>query len=193
LKNLLFFSYNQNKIIEVKNLFKHNKIKILDLNQYAKVDEPIESGLEFVDNAKIKSKYGYKKFCVPCFADDSGICISALKNKPGVRSKRFFNKFKSKSELFRYIINKTRSSKNTVAYFKTSICLTIGLEQYIVFEGQISGNIASKPKGKNGFGYDPIFIPEGYSKTFAEMKNSQKNSLSHRALAINKLKNFLFN
>ena len=191
MKNLLFFSYNQNKIIEVKNLFKHNKIKILDLNQYAKVDEPIESGLEFVDNAKIKSKYGYKKFCVPCFADDSGICISALKNKPGVRSKRFFNKFKSKSELFRYIINKTRSSKNTVAYFKTSICLTIGLEQYIVFEGQISGNIASKPKGKNGFGYDPIFIPKNKKKTFGEMQPSQKYKIDHRYQAYKKIRKFL--
>ena len=191
MNTLLFFSYNQNKISEIKKLFKNNKIKILSLNDFPKVSEPNETGKFFAENAKIKSLYGFKIFKIPCFADDSGICVSALNNEPGVNSKRFLEKFKSKKQAFKYIINKTNASKNTVAIFKTSICLTTKLGQYIIFEGSVAGNISSFPKGKNGFGYDPIFIPKNFKKTFAEMKNKEKNLISHRGIAINKLINFV--
>ena len=92
---------------------------------------------------------------------------------------------------FNYIINKSSLLKNTNAFFKTSICLTLKTNHYIVFEGVIKGNISLKPKGKNGFGYDPIFIPLGHNKTFAEMTMEEKNSFSHRSIAIKKLKNFV--
>ena len=193
MKNFLFFSSNQDKIIEVKNIFKNRNIKILSLNDFPKVKIPKETGSEFVENAKLKSLYGFKKFRIPCFADDSGICISALNNKPGVHSKRFFEKFRNKKELFKYIIKKVYTSKNTSAYFTTIIFFTLKIGQYVIFEGKISGNIATTPKGRNGFGYDPLFIPIGHNKTFAEMSTKEKNTVSHRSLAINKFINFLSN
>ena len=90
-------------------------------------------------------------------------------------------------------VNKSILFKNTNAYFKTSICLTLKKNHYIVFEGVVKGNISLKPKGKNGFGYDPLFIPTGQKKTFAEMKMADKNSYSHRSIAVNKLKDFIIN
>ncbi len=193
MKNLLFFSSNQNKIIEIKKIFKIRNKKILSLNDLPIIKIPKETGREFVDNAKIKSLYGFKKFNIPCFADDSGICISALNNKPGIHSKRFFEKFQNKKELFRYIIKKVSNSKDTSAYFITIICFTIKFGQYIVFEGKTLGDISETPRGKNGFGYDPLFIPTGHNKTFAEMSTKEKNTVSHRSLAINKFINFLSN
>ena len=193
MKNLLFFSSNQNKIIEIKKIFKIRNKKILSLNDLPKIKMPKETGREFVDNAKIKSLYGFEKFNIPCFADDSGICISALNNKPGIHSKRFFEKFQNKKELFRYIIKKVSNSKDTSAYFITIICFTTKLGHYVIFEGKILGNISKTPRGKNGFGYDPLFIPTRHNKTFAEMSTKEKNTISHRSLAINKFINFLSN
>ena len=193
MKNLLFFSSNQNKIIEIKKIFKIRNKKILSLNDLPTIKMPKETGGEFVDNAKIKSLYGFKKFNIPCFADDSGICISALNNKPGIHSKRFFEKFQNKKELFKYIIKKVYISKNASAYFTTIICFTLKIGHYVIFEGKISGNIAEIPRGRNGFGYDPLFIPIGHKKTLAEMSNKEKNTISHRSLAINKFINFLSN
>ena len=193
MKNLLFFSGNQDKIIEIKKIFKNRNKKILSLNDFPKVKMPKETGREFVVNAKIKSLYGFKQFRIPCFADDSGICISALNNKPGIHSKRFFEKFQNKKELFKYIIKKVYISKNTSAYFTTIICFTLKIGQYVIFEGKILGNIAEIPRGSNGFGYDPLFIPIGHKKTLAEMGNKEKNTISHRSLAINKFINFLSN
>ena len=191
MKNLLFFSSNKNKISEVKKLFKGSGIKLYSLDDFEKIKEPKETGVTFVENAKIKSLCGYKFFKIPCFSDDSGICINALNDKPGVKSKRFFSKFLSKKNTFNYILNKTKESKNKAAYFKTSICLTLNEGEHIIFEGKINGTISNFPLGKNGFGYDPIFIPNGQNKTYGQMTQKQKNTLSHRSLAINKLLGFL--
>ena len=191
MKNLLFFSNNKNKISEVKKLFKGSGVKLYSLDDFEKIREPKETGDSFVENAKIKSVCGYKFFKMPCFADDSGICINALNDKPGVKSKRFFSKFLSKKNTFNYILNKTKESKNKAAYFKTSICLTLNEGEHIIFEGKINGTISNFPLGKNGFGYDPIFIPNGQNKTYGQMTQTQKNTLSHRSLAINKLLGFV--
>ena len=104
MKELLFFSHNQNKIEEINKIFKSNKIKVHNLNSFKKVQEPKEIGGTFSSNAKIKSAYGQKKFNMPCFADDSGFCVEALNNKPGVHSKRFLEKFSSNNDAFNYII-----------------------------------------------------------------------------------------
>jgi len=100
-------------------------------------------------------------------------------------------KFQSKKKMFTYIIKKTYSSQDTYAFFTTSICLPLKLGHYIIFEGKILGNIADSPRGQNGFGYDPLFIPKGHNKTLAEMSTNEKNTCSHRSLAINKFINFL--
>tara|TARA_Y100001970_G_scaffold288980_1_gene417958 strand:- start:2074 stop:2655 length:582 start_codon:yes stop_codon:yes gene_type:complete len=193
LKNLLFFSNNNKKILEVKKIFNCRDIKIHNLSRFVKIKEPNENGLSFAENAKIKSSFGLKNFNIPCFADDSGLCVEALKNKPGIKSKRFLDKFKTKLNAFEYIINRVIKAKNSTAFFKTAICLSIKKNHHIVFEGKIAGRISEKPRGLNGFGYDPIFIPDGYKKTFGEMGIREKNKISHRKIALDKMESFLFN
>ena len=193
MKNLLFFSNNQKKILEVESIFDHKGVKIHNLRSFKKIKEPYESGESFAENAKIKSSFGLKNFEIPCFADDSGICVEALKNEPGIKSKRFLEKFASNKNAFEHIISNVIKTKNNKAFFKTAICLSIANNHHIVFEGKINGKISIKPKGSNGFGYDPIFIPQGYEKTFAEMSIKEKNTISHRKIALMKLESFLFN
>ncbi len=193
MKNLLFFSNNNKKILEVKKIFNSRDVKIHNLSRFAKIKEPNENGLSFAENAKIKSSFGLKNFNIPCFADDSGLCVEALKNKPGIKSKRFFDKFKTKLNAFEYIINRVIKTKNNTAFFKTAICLSIKKNHHIVFEGKIAGRISEKPRGLNGFGYDPIFIPDGFKKTFGEMGIREKNKISHRKIALDKMESFLFN
>ena len=192
MKDILFFSHNQKKIVEINQIFKSNKLNILNLNSFKKIKEPKEIGNSFSSNAKIKSKYGQKLFKIPCFADDSGFCVEALKNKPGIKSKRFLQKFASKREVFEYIISKVIKNKNNRAFFVTAISLTLKTNHHIIFLGKIKGSVSLKPKGRNGFGYDPIFIPEKHFKTFGEMTQEEKNKISHRKIAITKLKSFLF-
>jgi XTP/dITP diphosphohydrolase len=192
LKDILFFSHNQKKIIEIKQIFKDSKIKIYDLNSFKKIKEPKETGATFSSNAKIKSNYGQQLFDMPCFADDSGFCVEALKNNPGVKSKRFLEKFSNNKKAFEYIISNVVKKRNNKAFFVTAISLTLKENHHITFLGKISGTVSLKPKGMNGFGYDPIFIPENNIKTFAEMNLEEKNVISHRKIAITKLKSFLF-
>ena len=192
MKDILFFSHNQKKIVEVKQIFKDSKIKIYDLNSFKKIKEPRENGVTFSSNAKIKSKYGQKLFNMPCFADDSGFCVEALKNNPGVKSKRFLEKFSNNEKAFEYIISNVIKKKNNKACFVTAISLTLKENNHIIFLGKINGTVSITPKGTNGFGYDPIFIPENQNKTFAEMSLEEKNTISHRKIATAKLKSFLF-
>ena len=103
MKDILFFSHNQKKIIEINQIFKSSKIKVHNLNLFKKIKEPKEIGSNFETNAKIKSKYGQNLFKIPCFADDSGFCVEALSGKPGVKSKRFFEKFSDEQEAFKYL------------------------------------------------------------------------------------------
>ena len=193
MNNLLFFSHNPKKILEVESILDHKGVKIHNLKSFKKLKEPIENGLSFAENAKIKSDFGLKFFDIPCFADDSGICVEAMKNKPGIKSKRFLDKFSTKRSAFDHIISNVIKNKNDKAFFKTVICLSVKKNHHIVFEGKINGRISINPKGSNGFGYDPIFIPDGYKKTFAEMSIKEKNNISHRKIALMKMESFLFN
>ena len=193
MKDIFFFTGNKNKYGEIKGLLKTTNLKIYTLNNFKNFREPIESGKSFAENAKIKSDFGFIKTNIPCFADDSGICIKALNYKPGIFSKRYLSKFKSNKDCFNKIINQVEKSGEQDAFFKTSISLTIRLGIIVCFEGIVRGKISNKVCGKNGFGYDPIFIPNGYSKTFAEMDIETKNLISHRSIAMKKLVNFLTN
>ena len=193
MKQLLFFSNNKNKIIEIKKIFKKVNLTLLSLDDVDINNEPKENGQTFEENAKIKSDYGFNKTGIPCFADDSGICIEALNWKPGVRSKRFLNNFKNNEACFKSIIKNSRKNGKLNAYFKTSISLSINNNQNIVFNGKIDGIISKEVKGGFGFGYDPIFIPKYYKKTLAELSTKEKNEISHRSIAVTKLINFLSN
>ena len=193
MKGIVFISNNYNKFKEIEKLFRKSSLKLMFLKDFKIYKEPKETGVTFIENAKIKSEFGFKKLKHSCFADDSGICIEALNGKPGVFSKRFLQSFKNNEECFNYIIKKTNKTNKYKAYFKTSICYTIKENYNIAFEGYVSGKIANKISGKEGFGYDPIFIPDGYKKTFADMRLIEKNKISHRSVAINKFINFLVN
>ncbi len=193
MRQLLFFSNNKNKTIEIKKIFKKFNLEILSLIDLNISNEPKENGKTFEENAKIKSDYGFNKTGFPCFADDSGICIESLNWKPGVLSKRFFSNFKSNEACFGSIIKSTKENKKQNAYFKTSISLTLKNDQNVIFNGKIDGKISEQPKGKFGFGYDPIFIPKNYNKTLAELRTKEKNEISHRSIAVTKLINFLTN
>ena len=193
MRRLLFFSNNKHKTIEIKKIFKKFNLEILSLSDLNISDEPKENGQTFEENAKIKSDYGFNKTGFPCFADDSGICIESLNWKPGVLSKSFLNNFKSDQACFKSIIRSTKKNNKQNAYFNTSISLTVKNNQNIIFNGKIDGKISERAKGKFGFGYDPIFIPNNYNKTFAELTIKEKNEVSHRSIAITKLINFLTN
>ena len=193
MKQLLFFSNNKNKIIEIKKIFNKFNLELISLNDINISEEPKESGRTFEENAKIKSDYGFNKTGIPCFADDSGICIESLNWKPGVLSKRFLNNFKSNGACFESVIKSTKKNSEQNAYFKTSISLTFKENQNVIFNGKIDGIISEKIKGRFGFGYDPIFIPKNYNKTLAELSANEKNEVSHRSIAVIKLINFLIN
>ena len=193
MRQLFFFTNNKNKIIEIKKIFNKFNLKILSSSDLNVSNEPKENGQTFEENAKIKSDYGFNKTGLPCFADDSGICIESLNWKPGVLSKRFLNNFKSNDSCFKSIIKSTKGNSKQNAYFKTSISLTFKNNQNVIFNGKIDGKISEKVKGRFGFGYDPIFIPKNYNKTLAELSTNEKNQISHRSIAITKLINFLTN
>ncbi len=191
MKKILFYSNNKNKQKEIKRLLKPLSLKVFSPKDFYTDYEPKENGSSFTENAKIKSSFGFNKFNIPCFADDSGICIEALDWGPGIFSKKFIESFDNYNECFRYVFDRIKVTKKNNAYFKTSVCLTLEKDYHIVFEGTIKGTISKTIKGSNGFGYDPIFTPDGISKTFAEMNSINKNKYSHRSIAINKLINFL--
>ena len=191
MKEIIFFSNNKNKIIEISNFFVEKSIKILELNSFKKIQSPNEIGKTFEENAKIKSLYGYNIFKKICFADDSGISIEAMGGKPGVNSKNFLQKEKNPKKTLQLILSIVKDINNFNAFFQTSICLSLNEKKHIFFNGIIKGKISQKMKGEGGFGYDPIFIPNGYDRTLAEMSLEEKNSISHRSIALKKLKCYL--
>ena len=193
MKDIIFFSNNKNKIKEISNLFIKFNYKLLSLNDYKNTVSPIENGKTFKDNAKIKSIYGFKKFKKIFFAEDSGICIDALNGGPGINSKKYLGSNNKTNSVLKKIIGVVKNKNKYKAFFETSICLTLNIDKQIFFTGRVYGKISLKIKGKNGLGYDPIFIPNGMSLTFSEMSLIQKNLLSHRAIAIKKLSKYLTN
>ena len=191
MKEIIFFSNNKNKYLEISKLFGDTPIKILSLNNFNKINSPNENGVTFKENAKIKSNFGLQTFKKPCFADDSGICIEAMNNNPGINSKKFLEQNGGALDTFNLIFSLVNKTKKNKAFFQTSICLSLKAKKHVFFNGIVKGTITQSIKGSGGFGYDPIFVPLGYKKTFAEMTVEEKNLVSHRSIAIKKLKKYL--
>ena len=160
MEDIIFFSNNKNKILEICNFFSSTPLKIHSLNDYKIIKSPNETGDTFEENAKIKSAYGYNIFKKICFADDSGICIEALGGKPGVHSKKFLKKNYNEKDALKSILSITKKYNNFNAFFQTSICLSLNKKKFVFFEGKIKGKISNEIRGIGGFGYDPIFIPK---------------------------------
>jgi len=186
---LIFSSQNQHKISEVRSKLP-SYISLSDLSEFNLTSEIPETGKTLEENALIKAKFVYENFKVNCFADDSGLEVEILGNAPGVYSARYAGEPKNDEKNMDKLLLALENHSNRNAQFRTVICLILLGKEYF-FEGIIKGKIIHARKGKDGFGYDPIFIPDGYEKTFAEMTIEEKNKISHRALAVEKLVEFL--
>ncbi len=187
--SLVFATGNRNKLKEVKAMLDDSiELRNLeDINCYEEIPET-KNTIEL--NAIQKAQYVANKFEVNCFAEDTGLEIEALNGEPGVFSARYAGLQRSADDNMELVLSKMKQVANRRARFKTVVALIINEKQF-TFEGIINGEIATEKKGLKGFGYDPIFIPDGYKKTFAELDEKEKNSISHRAIAISKFLDFL--
>ena len=195
IKELLIGTNNKGKLREIKSLLP-NYIKIYSTSNF-KLKSPVENGKTFEENSLIKSKHFSKKTGLICLADDSGLEIYHLDKRPGIYSARWAGKSgdfnKAIKKVYRELDEKDRNWKNKKikARFICSLSISYLNKKIACVIGKIEGHISNEPKGKNGFGYDPIFIPLKKTKTFGEMKPSQKYKMDHRYKAFKKLKKFL--
>ena len=184
MKELIFASHNQNKIEEVKAVFKDYNIKSLaDVDYQTEIDETAKT---FEGNALLKAKHIYAVFKTPVFADDSGLEVAALDGAPGIYSARYAGAEKNHKKNNAKLLEALAQTTNRKAQFKTAIAY-VDANTEICFEGIVKGEIATALSGTGGFGYDPLFIPEGYSKTFGALPREIKLKLSHRSRAITAL------
>lgn len=186
---LVFATHNLNKLAEVQKMLP-NSIQLLslkDINCFEEIEET-ESTLE--GNANLKAAYITQKFGFDCFADDTGLEVESLNGKPGVYSARFAGEPSNSENNVQKLLTELAKKTNRKAQFRTAVALHINDEKFL-FEGICKGDILSKKQGEKGFGYDPIFKPAGFNNSFAEMSSEEKNKISHRGIAIQKLVAFL--
>jgi XTP/dITP diphosphohydrolase len=186
---LVFATNNLNKLKEVQEMLP-NSIEILSLKDINCFDEIDETETTLEGNARLKASYITEKFGANCFADDTGLEVAILNGKPGVYSARFAGEPSNSENNMQKLLHELNGKENRKAQFRTAICLNLDGKQFL-FEGICKGNILTKKQGEEGFGYDPIFQPNGYPESFAAMQRNEKNKISHRGLAIEKLVTFL--
>lgn len=185
---LIFATHNDHKVKEVAQMLpSYLTMKSLtDINFHDEIDE---TGKTFEENALLKAKTIFEKTNKNIFADDSGLVIDALDGAPGVYSARYAGTGKDTDNVAK-ALKELEGKTNRKAYFISIFCLILNGKEYF-FEGKVNGTISTEILGEDGFGYDPIFIPDGYSKSFAQMTAEEKNNISHRGLAVKKLSDFL--
>ena len=193
LEEIVFASHNEGKIKEIKKLLAPYGIKVksaLDMD----LPDVEETGKTFEENSLLKSRTIAKLVNKPCLADDSGLCVDALNGAPGVYSARYAPNRDFDKGMEKLLAEMEKSpNKSRNAHFSCVISLAWPDGQYKVFAGQVDGKIAFHKMGAGGFGYDPLFVPEGFTCSFAQMSQEEKNKISHRGLAVEKLKDFLNN
>ena len=195
MKKLVFATNNAHKLEEIRAIL-GDKVEILSLNDidchadicHADIPETADT---LQGNAALKAQYIYENYGLDCFADDTGLEVEALNGAPGIYSARYAGGEGHDSEAnMKKLLSEMQNKDNRRARFRTVICLIEGGKEHF-FEGIVNGSIIRERKGGAGFGYDPIFMPDGYSETFAEMGNDEKNKISHRARAVQKLCEYL--
>lgn len=186
---LVFATNNKHKLYEVQHLL-GEKILLQSLKDIGCTEEIPEDHDTLEDNALQKAEFIYTKYGLNCFADDTGLEIGALNGEPGVLSARYAGDAKDSEENIKKVLKKLSGVHNRKAQFRTVISLILNGEKY-AFEGIVKGEVLTEKHGYDGFGYDPIFKPDGYNESFAEMPLSEKNKISHRAVATNQLVKFL--
>lgn len=187
---LVFATNNQHKLDEVRKISAQHNIEIVSLAEINCHDDIPETADTLDGNALQKAQYIREKFGLDCFADDTGLEVEVLNNAPGVYSARYAGPGHDSEANMKKLLNEMEGKENRKARFRTVIALLLGGETHL-FEGIVEGSITTEKKGGNGFGYDPIFVPKGYDKTFAELGNDVKNMISHRAKAVEQLEAFL--
>lgn len=188
-KKLIFSTNNEHKLEEVRGILEPY-YRILSLKDIGDDTDIPETGDTLEDNAMIKADYLWNTYHLNCFADDTGLEVEALDNAPGVYSARYAGEQKNSADNVAKLLKELEGKENRKARFRTVIALILDGKRYI-FEGKIEGAIIESPRGTSGFGYDPVFMPDGYDKTFAELTLADKNEISHRARAVQQLALFL--
>lgn len=183
---ICFASHNHNKVKEIDSLAPDG-IRIYGLEELGVNEEIPETGQTMEENSSIKAEYVYNKFNVPVFSDDSGLEVQALNGEPGVYSARYAGPEKDHEQNMDLLLKNLSGKENRSAQFKSVITFIDSLGEKKQFTGTVEGEITKCKEGTEGFGYDPIFTPSGYQKTFAQMTPEEKNALSHRAKAFDKL------
>jgi len=189
MKKIVCATNNKHKLEEIRHIL-HEDFEVLGLLDIGFDEDIPETGATLEENASIKSYTIYNRYSIDCFSDDTGLEIDELNGDPGVYSARYAGENSSYEENVDKVLEKLEGKDNRSAAFSTIISLIIKGKEYL-FEGRISGQISAHKYGDGGFGYDPVFIPDGYDITFAEMSAEIKNTISHRALATEKLVAFL--
>jgi XTP/dITP diphosphohydrolase len=189
MKKLIFATNNEHKLDEVKAILK-DKYKVLGLKESGLYEDIVEDKDTLEGNARVKAYFIHNKLKTDVFADDTGLEIEALNGEPGVFSARYAGDDCNSQDNVKLVLSKMKEKTNRKARFRTVICLIINDEEYL-FEGVVNGEILQKPVGDTGFGYDPIFKPQGYNISFAQMNADEKNAISHRGLAMQQLIKFL--
>lgn len=189
LMKLVFATNNLNKLAEVQKMLPKS-IELLSLKDINCFEDIEETAITLDGNAKIKANHISENFKLNCFADDTGLEVDSLNGEPGVYSARYAGEPSNSQKNMQKLLTELKGKVNRKAQFRTSICLNLNGKQFL-FNGICKGEILTKKEGKEGFGYDPIFKPEGYSTSFAQMTSEEKNKISHRGLAIKKLIEFL--
>lgn len=189
-RRLVFATNNQHKLNEIKNVL-GNRLDLISLKDLNINEDIPEDHNSLEENAARKALFIYNKYKIDCFADDTGLEIKALNGEPGVFSARYAGDQCNFEDNINKVLRKLRGIKDRKARFRTVVSI-VEKGHIVNFEGTINGEIINEKRGINGFGYDPIFKPDGYKQTFAEMTLDEKNKISHRAKAIEKLTNYLF-
>lgn len=187
---LVFATNNKHKLDEVRKITSHHPVEIVSLAEINCFDDIPETADTLEGNALQKAHYIQEKFGLNCFADDTGLEVEALNNAPGVYSARYAGPGHDSEANMKKLLHEMEGKENRKARFRTVIALVWNGKTY-TFDGIVNGTITTTKRGENGFGYDPIFIPEGYDQTFAELGDNIKNQISHRAKAVEKLDEFL--
>ncbi len=186
---LIFATQNKNKFKEAVEILS-KKIEIISLSELSFTEEIPETHFTIKENAVERAEFIYKKFQTNCFADDSGLEIDALNCELGVFSARYAGKNSSDKDNINKVLRKMKNLANRKARFRTTVAIVIDKKTFS-FEGVVEGEILQSPIGSKGFGYDPVFAPNGYNLSFAQMTSEKKNKISHRAIAMKKLSKFI--
>ena len=186
---LIFATNNLHKLSEVQNIV-GDQFKLISISQSGYSGEIPENQKTLEGNALEKARFIFNVTRKNCFADDTGLEVEVLNGEPGVYSARYAGPENNAGKNIAKLLLNLENKKNRNAQFRTVVALIFNNKEYL-FEGIVKGEITVNLRGRDGFGYDPVFVPEGYSETFAEMKSNEKNKISHRAMAINKLASFL--